>query len=108
MGKLAPSAAWPETLTALGTALSAPDTFLLPRGRSVDTFNTPLYLSSVGFAEPAWLFSATSCLFFCNNSIVCSRTWELLTHRRCDVGLKLLGCIFLDVQINVTSVPDLH
>lgn len=51
MGKLALSAAWPETRTAPGTVLSAQDTFLPPRGRSLQSLNTPffnLYLPSEG------------------------------------------------------------
>lgn len=57
MGKLALSAAWPETRTAPGTAPSAPDTFLPPRGENTHTHSvtltyskqiTGLYLSSEG------------------------------------------------------------
>ncbi|KAI3366727.1 hypothetical protein L3Q82_009398 [Scortum barcoo] len=51
-----------ETLTAPGTALSAPDTFLLPRGRSMHTPN-----KSLTFIYPRRVFSATSCL--CVNAV---------------------------------------
>jgi len=92
MGKLALSAAWPEILIALGMVLSARDTFLPPRGRSLDAFNTLLLALFIlrGLTEPALLFSARPC--FCYNFIAYSHTWELSVHLHSSaaVGLKKL------------------
>lgn len=62
MGKLAQSAAWPETLIAPGMAANARDTFLPPRGRSMNASNKSLTFLFIlrGPLEPACFFSPTS------------------------------------------------
>lgn len=83
MGKLALSAAWPETLTAPGTAPSARDTFLPPRGRSMQTPN-----KSLTFIYPPRTCWARMLLF--SNILplyLCRHTWELSVHLQPAVAI---------------------
>lgn len=85
-GKLAPSAAWPGTLTAPGTAASARDTSPPPRGRSLRATRTnpwPFVYPRVGLAEPA-------CFSFASHAVTpgsYQRTCSLMVA----VGCKTLS-----------------
>lgn len=87
MGKLALSAAWPETLIAPGTAASARDTFLPPRGRSLHAPNTSLTfcLSSEGLLSLHASFQQHPA--FCINAVIRSHTWELSVHLQSAVAI---------------------
>lgn len=89
-GKPAPSAAWPGTLTAPGTAPSVPDTFPLPRGRRARSLAK--YLPSI---SPQCLpSSSASCARrrgFCVNDVTRGCTWELSAHLQCAVAVGLIA-----------------
>ncbi|TKS90815.1 Semaphorin-3aa Semaphorin-1A [Collichthys lucidus] len=82
MGKLALSAAWPETLIAPGTAQSAPDT-------------------SYGQEQhPA----------FVSNAVTCSHTWELSVHLQFAVAIGFLNALLKGISMHnfVSPTSDLH
>lgn len=101
MGKLALSAAWPETLIAPGTAQSAPDTFLRPRGRRTHTPN-----KSLTFIYPRRGLLSLYASFqqhpaFVSNAVTCSHTWELSVHLQFAVaiGFKRFAQGHLNTQL---------
>lgn len=96
-GKPAPSAAWPETLTAPGTAQSAPDTFQPPRGGSVCTRWTNICLLFIlgVFAEP------TS--FLCVNGVTHRHTWALSVHLQCVVAVRFQCFCSVFSLVSLTS-----
>lgn len=110
-GRPAPSAAWPGTLTAPGTAPSAPDTFPPPRGRwgkhvhahaGTHAGAADKYLP---FISPRCLLSSrSSCARrhgFCVNDVTGGRTWELSAHLQ--PAAALLKGVSVHRRLSLTS-----